>query len=201
MPDARRDFQRNVAKIKADGRVASVNLVRRLKGMSAKELLNQPWTVLDQLSLEQYREVVGAIAPDVKLQVPKIEKLQSEELTWSEWWCEQSANRRSFVYVTLVTLVVSLLGILAPWAYKATLSRIPIRRPASTLTWPACHRLSAYTDGCIYTPTQDLNWARVAGQLDMPVETLRRINQQEPTPFILRGVPLAIWRERGQLEN
>lgn len=76
-----------------------------------------------------------------------------------------------------------------------------IVRPASTATWPSCSRLSRYTDGCVYTPTQDLNWEWVARQLDIPVEVLKRTNRHQPPQFIVGRAPLIVWRERGRLEN
>lgn len=201
MTDARTQFRHHVAKVKTDGRAASADLVRRLKQMSAEEFLKQPWTTFNRLTWAQYREIVSVIAPDVKLPEPTIEEPEDERQRPIDWWRERSVGFRSLIWTALLTVMVTTLGTLTPWAYKAALSRMDLVRPANWQTWPACSRLSAYTDGCIYTPAQDLNWDWVALELDMPVETLRRANPHLPLNFIIRRARLVIWRGRGRLED
>lgn len=201
MADLRRLFHRDVAQVEADAQAGSAELIRRLKQMSPAELLKQPWTVFDQLTAAQYREVVKKVAPDVKLAEPTIETPTEEKKTLLEWWRERSIGLRSSVLTTAVTTILAFAGILVPWAHKWTLNQVGLVRPVLTTTWPECRRLSSYTDGCIYTPTQDLNWDWVAWKLQMPVETLRRANGHLPPLFIVRRAPLVIWRETGRLEK
>lgn len=201
MIDPRALFQRNVTKVAADARQASADLVRRLKRMSSAEFLKQPASTFDHLTSAQYREIVGVIAPGVKLVQPAIENPAEEKPTLLEWWRELSVGMRSFVLTAGFTLLFATLGTLAPSAFKWALSQTDIVRPRMPDTWPACSRLSPTTDGCIYTPTQDLNWDWVAQQLNMPVETLHRQNQHLPPQFIVRRAPVIVWRERGRLEN
>jgi hypothetical protein len=201
MIDPRALFRRNVTKVAADARQASADLVRRLKRMPPGEFLKQPASVFDHLTPAQYREIVGAIAPGVKLVQPAIENPAAEKPTLLEWWRERSVGMRSFLLTASFTVLFATLGALAPSAFKWTLSQTDIVRSRATDTWPACSRLSPTTDGCIYTPTQDLNWDGVAQQLNMPVETLRKANRHLPPQFIVRRAPLIVWRERGRLEN
>jgi hypothetical protein len=169
--------------------------------MSPAELLTQPWIVFDQLTSAQYRDVVRTVAPDVKLDEPTIETPAKEKKTLLEWWRERSISMRSSIPTVAVTVVLAVGGILVPWAPKWTLSQIEAVRPVSTSKWPECRRLGSYTDGCIYTPTQDLNWDWVAWKLQMPKEILLRANPHLPPLFIVRRAPLVVWRERGRLEN
>lgn len=199
MTDLRTLFRRNVARVAAEGRAASADLIHRLKQMSAAEFLRQPWTVIDQLTWAQYKEIVRVVAPDVKLAAGKVEVPEKEKRTVLDWWRERSGSFRSLVWTIAVTVAFMTIGLMAPWIHKATLSRAEVVRPSSWQAWPVCARLSAYTDGCVYTPTQDLNWDWAAWKLDMPVETLRRANPHLPSPFIIRGAPLLIWRGRGHL--
>lgn len=201
MASARTLFRRNVAKVKADARKASAELVQRLKDMSPTEFLRQPPSVFNRLTLAQYREIVRVIDPNVKLPNPKIEFPIGENRSLRDWWREQSVRARSAALMAILTVVFAVVGVLTPWIWRLRLSQMDVVRPISTLTWPTCSRLSAYTDGCVYTPTQDLDWDQVARQLDMPVEILRRNNRHLPPQFIVRGAPLVIWRERGRLEN
>lgn len=202
MADQRKTFQSNVARVKADARTNSAYLVQRLKRMTPAEFLRQPPHVFAQLTTKQYREIVATIAPNVKiLRAPAGEPPTSETRTFMDWWRERSAFAQSFLAMLSVTVTFSGAGIFAPLATKWALSRVEIVRPISTATWPTCQRLSRYTDGCIYTPSQDLNWDWVAGQIDLPVEVLRRTNTHQPPQFIVRGAPLVIWRERGRLEK
>lgn len=201
MPDSRTQFQRNVSKVKADARAASGALVHRLKRMSAEEFLRQPRSTFNRLTLAQYREIVSVIAPGMKLPETTSKAPEKKKRRLIDWWHERSVGFRSFVSMAVVTVMLATLGTLTASAYKIMLSRIDVVRPANWQTWPACSRLSAHTDGCIYRPTQDLTWEWVAWQLDLPVETLRRNNPHQPLQFIIRRAPLAIWRGRGRLED
>lgn len=200
MIDPRELFRRNVAKVSSDHRAASAALLRRLKSMSPPEFLKQPRSTFDRLTPKQYREVIEAIAPDVQLPNTGNTSLAVERpdiSLWTTWW---RRVKKPFLACFLV-IAIALGGTTATTAYKWVLSQAEIVRPVSIATWPACARLSQYTDGCIYTPTQDLNWEWVADQLDMPLEVLRRTNRHQPAQFIMQHSMLIIWREKGKLEN
>ena len=201
MIDPRTIFKRNVQRIAADHRTASKQLIARLKKMSPAEFLRQPPDVFNRLSLTQYREVVASIAPEVKLPQPTIKPSKPKTRDIGQWWRDRSVLIRSGAITVAVTSAIALGGATVPPLYKWTLSRTAIVRPHSTDTWPTCSRLSQYTDGCVYTPAQDLNWDWVAQQLGMPIEVLKRNNRHQPPQFVVRRAPLIVWRERGRLEN
>lgn len=193
-------FRCNVARVSSDHRAASVALLRRLKNMSPSEFLKQPRSMFDRLTPKQYREVIEAIAPDVKLPNAGNTPLafQRPDISfWTTWWHHV---KEPFLACVLV-IATALGGATATTAYKWIFSQTEIVRPISIATWPACTRLSHYTDGCVYTPTQDLSWQLVADQLGMPLEVLRRTNRHQPAQFIMPHSMLIIWREKGKLEK
>ena len=200
MADLRALFRQNITKVSTDAKRASNGLVERLKQLTPQEFLRQPPNVFAHLTDKQYREIVAKIAPNTKLPAPPvIEEPVEEKRSLLDWWREQSAFAQSFLVTLFVTIIITLAAALEPLAMKWTLTRAEIVRPISTATWPVCQRLSGYTDGCVYFPSQDLNWDWVAERLDLPVETLREPNRHLSPQFIPRGAQLVIWRYRGHL--
>lgn len=204
MSDRRTAFRGDVARIKKDANAASGDLVRRLKKLTPEELLRQsPW-IFDRLTLDQYRDIVAAIAPQVDLPAADAEeaadaKMQRHSLT--TWWRERSVLAKSMIATIIVSAVFSVTGIVVPFAYKWRLSRMEVVRQTTPADWPMCRRLSPTTDGCVYRAAQNLNWDGVAQKLDLPAEILRRNNRHLPPEWIPANTQLVIWRERGRLED
>lgn len=199
MADPRRMFRRNVQQVQADATRAATRLVNRLKGMTPQEFLRQPPSLFAKLTAAQYREIVTTIAPDVRLPAePVIEEPRVEKRAMLDWWRERSAFARSFLEMLVVTVVCTLGGVLTPWAVGEIVSRGQLVRAITTENWPICQRLSRYTDGCVYFPSQDLDWAWVAEELGMPVGAVQRSNRHLPTQYIPRGAQLIVWRHRGR---
>lgn len=204
MPDRRTTFRENVARIETDATKASDGLVRRLKKLTPEEFLRQPPRVFNQLKLDQYRDIVATIAPRVRLPASDtndVSKNKKRDFALKTWWRERSALARSMIAMTIVSAIFSVPGITVPLAAKWTLSRMEVVRPTVTAKWPVCKRLSEYTDGCVYYPTQDLNWDWVAQKLNIPPEILRRTNRHLPSQWIPANAQLVVWRERGRLED
>lgn len=203
MPDQRTAFRQNVARIKADATKASDDLVQRLKKLTPAEFLRQPPQIFNQIKLNQYRDIVATIAPEVRLPVPdtEVSATKARRFALKTWWRERSALTQSIIVTVIVSMIFSTAGVIAPLAAKWTLSRTEVVRPSTTTNWPVCKRLSEYTDGCLYYPTQDLNWDWAAWKLNMPLETLRRTNRHLPGQWIPANAQLVVWRERGRLEN
>lgn len=204
MPDRRTTFRENVARIETDATKASDGLVRRLKKLTPEEFLRQPPRVFNQLKLDQYRDIVATIAPRVRLPASDtndVSKNKKRDFALKTWWRERSALARSMIAMTIVSAIFSVAGITVPLAAKWTLSRMEVVRPTVTAKWPVCKRLSEYTDGCVYYPTQDLNWDWVAQKLNIPPEILRRTNRHLPSQWIPANAQLVVWRERGRLED
>jgi hypothetical protein len=204
MPDRRTTFRENVARIETDATNASDDLIRRLKKLTPEEFLRQPPRVFNQLKLDQYRDVVATIAPRVRLPASDTNEVSGNKtrgFALKTWWRERSALARSMIVTIIVSIIFSATGMIVPLAVKWTLSRTEIVRPTMTANWPVCKRLSEYTDGCVYYPTQDLNWDWVAQKLNIPLEILRRTNRHLPWQWIPANTQLVVWRERGRLED
>jgi len=204
MPDRRSTFQNNMNQVKADSKKASEDLVKRLKKLTPEEFLRLPPRMLNRLKLDQYRDIVASIAPEVQLSVPKSEGTASQtkrRLTLQAWWGERSATAQSLITTIILSLLFGSVGVLIVPAAKWGLSRVEVVRSATTANWPVCKRLSIYTDGCVYYPTQDLNWEWIAQKLNIPIESLQRTNRHLPTKFVPTNAQLAVWRYRGRLEN
>src|ERR1700722_16330081 len=72
MPDKLTQFLNDVASAKAKGDAADAGIVAKLKGLSPEDFARVPRDILGGLSNIQYADVVGSIAPDLKLKVPKM---------------------------------------------------------------------------------------------------------------------------------
>jgi hypothetical protein len=202
MPDLRAFFRSNVRRVQDDAIKASDDLVRRLKRLTPGEFLRQSPRLFAHLTPEQYRDIVGTIAPQVRLPAsPTVVEIKRDRRKLADWWRERSVLTQSGLVTISMTLILSAIGMFAPLAVKATLGRMEVVRPTSSATWPVCKRLSEYTDGCIYYPAQDLNWDWVALKLGLPVEVLRRNNRHLTTQWVPVNAPVVIWRERGRLEK
>jgi len=202
MRDLRKWFRENVARVKADSDRASKQQVERLKQMTPAEFMRLPPETFASLTAAQYRDVVAVIAPDTQLPgPPPVEELAPETRTWRDWWRERSTFLRVLTLTVMTTLIVVMAAISSPFAWKWLISRTEIVRPTSTATWPVCKRLSAYTDGCVYYPTQNLNWAWVAQQLAMSVDELYAANRHLPPQYIPANSTLVVWRHLGRLEQ
>lgn len=170
--------------------------------MTAAEFLRLPAKTFALLTAAQYREVVATIAPEVSLPSPPPPQAQRRETTtWRERWRAWPTLVRMSLVTTATTAIFLSIAIASPSAWKWTMSRVEIVRPLSTATWPACARLSPQTDGCVYYPFQDLDWAAAAKQLAMSPQELYESNRHLPSQFIPARLPLAIWRHRGHLED
>jgi hypothetical protein len=202
MPDRRSEFLNNVAKVKADAKNDAQQLMRELKLMTVAEFLHLPAKRLALFTAAQYREVVATIAPEISLPgPPPPEHVRVEATTLRDWWRACPAIVQMNFITAMVTTIILFAAIGSPSAWKWTMSRVEIVRPRSTATWPTCARLSSFTDGCVYYPGQDLDWATVADRLQMSTQELHEVNPQLPSQTVLARSALAIWRHRGRLEN
>lgn len=202
MADRRAKFRKDVAKVNTDAARDSRELVRQLKELSPTEFLRLPAKTLASLTLPQYREVVATIAPDVCLPVPPpCEPTSEEAASWRDRWRGLPTFMQTMVVTAVVTTLMVMMAIASPSAWKWASSRIEVVRPQNRALWPHCARLSPYTDGCIYYPTGDLDWAKVAEQLQMSPQELYQENKHLPPQFIPRRAPLVIWRNRGPLSE
>ena len=175
--------------------------MERLKRMTPAEFLRLPPKTFELLTAAQYKDIVATIAPDSRLPAPPpAEEFPVEKRRLRDWWRERSTLTQVMAVTMATTLVVVMMAIMSPLAWKWLWGRIEIVRPMSTTTWPTCARLSHYTDGCVYYPAQNLNWVWVAQQLDISLDELYAANRHLPPQYIPAHSTLVIWRHRGHLE-
>jgi hypothetical protein len=176
--------------------------LQQLKAMTPEEFVRLPREELQDITNTEYSEIVRQIAPDHRL--PKLQETPKHS---SQWW---TSLRRIAVPISLraalLGLIAGLLVLIASlaigpgidwWQYLTP----PIRTVNAT-RWPSCMRLSAWVDGCVYTPATNLGWDRAADLLQMSEIELRRNNRHiHNQTYIPRRTMLIVWRDRGELQE
>jgi hypothetical protein len=186
-----------------DGRTATQALVDRLKRMTPGNLLRQGPEVWSRLTMSQYYDIVATISPDLNLRPPR--EPAAETATASEkilgWWRGRSTLARSF-YLTMIMTGVVVTATIAGWPRIVwTMAPYTLVRSDEITYWPFCGRLEWNTDGCVYIPTQAVNWDWIAFHLALSVEELLRTNTHLPTTHVPAGSQVIVWRGRGQLQR
>lgn len=200
MADRRALFRKDVTKVKRDATSESRQLMNRLKQMTPAQFVRLPAKTLARLTAAQYREVVGTIAPEIRLPAPSPPaKPERETLGWRERWRLLPSSAQMTAVTSVLTTAIVMMAIASPQVWRWTLTHIEIVRPGERGNWPRCTRLSPYTDGCLYFPTHDMDWNAVAAQLRMPRQQLYDDNKHLPPQFIPARAPIVIWRHRGRL--
>ena len=200
MADRRALFRKDVTKVKRDATSESRQLMNRLKQMTPAQFVRLPARTLARLTAAQYREVVGTIAPEIGCPTPPpLPKPERETLGWRERWRLLHSSAQMTVITSVLTTVIVMVGVASPQAWRWTLTHIEIVRPGERGNWPRCARLSPYTDGCLYSPTYDMDWDALAEQLNIPRQQLYDDNKHLPPQFIPARAPIVVWRHRGRL--
>jgi hypothetical protein len=202
MADRRTRFRKNVAKVKTEAARDTKRLLDELKQLTPAEFLRLPAKTLASLPAAQYRDVVATIAPEITLSIPpSSQHVRAEATSWRNRWRALPTFGQTTVITAIVTTAIVMLAIASPLAWKWSLNQIDIARPQDRGLWPHCARLSPHTDGCIYYPTGDLDWAKVAEHLQISPQELYQENRHLPPQFIPKRAPLVIWRHRGRLSE
>ncbi|MDI4232487.1 hypothetical protein OZ411_06625 [Bradyrhizobium sp. Arg237L] len=201
MADPLSIFRRNVANVMADHRKASAALLDRLKQLTPQELLRRGPDVWSKLTVDQYREVVAAIAPQVKIPAVREGKVEPHPVAnrLRRWWRGRSCLVQSSFLTALVTAIVMVAVIAGFPVLSWSLVPFTLVRSANASNWPLCERLAWTADGCVYIPTIDLNWDWIAWHLQMPTVQLLRINTHLPAGYAPAGSQVVVWRSRGRL--
>lgn len=191
-------FKSDAAAAVADANEAETQVVERLKRMSPEEFARAPRELIEDLSTEQYRDVLAQVT----------RMMDSED---DEPPRKASAWKRLTRHVPAALLVLAKAGLLGASAFFLVLagppiadwwwSRTPPVRSTDTGTWPSCGRLTAWDDGCVYTITDGLTWDAAAIILELPSTYLRQVNRHITTGTLPAGAILVVWRERGTLRN
>jgi hypothetical protein len=195
MSDKLEKFNHDIATSIAEGKKAERDAISSLKRMSPEELARAPRDLIEDLSPEQYRDVVthvtklaqgvdGPVKQNRKRRTIRIPKLTID------------------LVVIIVTTSTAFLAVLfAPLALDSWEARTPPIRFYDTSIWPTCARLTGWSDGCIYTVSNELSWNAAAHMLDLPPTYLRHVNRHIVAEPIPAGSRLVVWRERGTLRN
>ncbi|WP_028133747.1 hypothetical protein [Bradyrhizobium japonicum] len=200
MADRRAIFHKDMAKVKRDAANESRQLMNRLKQMTPAQFLRLPAKTLARLTAAQHREVVGTIAPEITLSAPPpLPEPKRATLSWRERWQLLPSSAQMTAITSVLTTVIVIVAVASPQVLRWTLTHIEIVRPGERGSWPRCARLSRYTDGCLYSPTYDMDWDALAEQLHIPRPQLYDDNKHLPPQFIPARAPIVVWRHRGRL--
>lgn len=195
MPDLEK-FKTSVAAIARDAKEETGAFIARLKSLSAEEFLRLSRRDVERLSLAQYIDVARAIAPDI-LPIAATQAADPESDKPSFDWMP----RRLYAIAISASITLGFAGSLAAPMLTEAMFDAPLVRSQTVLDWPACRRLTAEVDGCVYRPTQDLPWDYVAAMLEMDRDILHRNNAHLPQNMVPRASQLVVWRYHGHLEN
>lgn len=176
--------------------------LNRFKAMTAEEFVRVPREELQELTNVQYSDIVRQIAPDHRLSdLPEAQERSSKWRTILRRIAVPTSLRAAGLgfIVGLLVLIASLaIGPAVDWWQYRT----PPTRSIDASRWPLCTRLNAWVDGCVYTPTTDINWESAADLLQMSNTELRRNNQHiHNQTYIPRRTMLVVWRDRGVLQR
>jgi hypothetical protein len=203
MPEKLSEFLKDVASAKAKGDAADAEVIAKLKDLSPEDFALIPRDVLATLSAAQYADVVGSIAPEVKLKAATIAAVNEQ------FYKRKLRDYFAWIPVPVVAVGVSIVTGMA--ILGAAISTTPVlewwsySRPRSlsvyVTEWPRCPQLTRWTDGCVYRVTKGLSWREAAGYLDVPESYFRHLNRHITHDPINAGADLTVWRERFPLQE
>jgi hypothetical protein len=190
-------FKTDAAAAIADANEADTQVVERLKRMSPEEFARAPRELIEDLSTEQYRDVLAQVTRMMDSEDEPPRKASA----WKHLIRHVPAALLVLAKAGLLGVAVFLLVLAGPPTADWWWSRTPPVRTFDTGTWPSCGRLTAWDDGCVYTVTNNLTWNAAASLLELPSTYLRQVNRHITTETLPAGAVLVVWRERGTLRN
>jgi hypothetical protein len=194
-------FLKDVKALRASAIADKSALLQRLKAMTPEEFVHVPREDLQELTDKQYAEIVQHVTKGHRLaepsdMAPRIAAPWSR-LSWKAIPTAAQAVLSGFLVGSLVLgASLAIDPTVAWWQY-----RTPPVRSEDASSWPLCHRLNGWVDGCTYSPAQDMAWERAASLLQMPESQLRQDNRHINESNIPQGSVLIVWRHRGQLHR
>tara|TARA_R110001606_G_scaffold399293_1_gene583879 strand:+ start:11560 stop:12183 length:624 start_codon:yes stop_codon:yes gene_type:complete len=197
------------AKAEADLDAGRRELLAELKRHSASGLHSIDPALLARLTPDQRAELFSGHerraqhAPQQEMPPAARRKTGQRSLIRRGWNAVPLLVRSQVVGVILVGLLGG--GLNASLDNQARLTATlfqPASLPRATDTWPACGRLTPYTDGCVYDVRSGLSWNDVGKVLAIDPTDLKSINKQLSARTLLqRGDELIVWRGVIPLEN
>lgn len=201
MAEQLQTFLMNLRALREQDSAERMARMNRLKTMTAEQFVRVPREDLQDLTNKQYAEIVSQISPEHRLPELPVASSSADSL----WTGLRNMTIPIAVKALLFGLLIGLLilmGCLAIgpiidwWRYQT-----PPVRSEDASTWPDCHRLDGWVDGCTYSPTQNLSWQRAASLLEIPETELRITNSHLIQYYIPAATTLIVWRHRGQLSR
>ena len=193
----RHEFNAAVERVARERKEEMGQFIARLKKLTPDEFLRLPRKDLERLTMSQYADVAAAISPGLDVRPPPRELILPPAPNRRKPW---SIRKRSAAAVTASVLLAAGIAFGGPTALAVS-ERADLVRPIYIGNWPQCTRLSETVDGCLYMPTQDLNWDYVAQMLGMSRADLLALNHHLPSTHAPAREKLIVWRRIGRLEN
>lgn len=194
-------FLTNVKAAREERAADQKALVRQLKNLTAEAFVRLPREAMQDLTNEQYDNVVKHIAPGHKLPQPPTEPSRPPQWRLRDLWKATPSWVKAAVAALLAGLPMLMAALLVVPAIHWWQSQTPPLRSADASTWLRCTQMNEWVDGCIYVPTTALTWDRAAGLLGMVEGELRQINRHIRENYIPAGATIIVWRKRGILQE
>lgn len=199
MAERLKAFLKDVSTLRAQQTAERSARMDQLKAMSPEQLVRLPRQELQELTDQQYAEIVRQVAPEHQL--PKPSEVSADAA--KSWTVLRGIAIPTAERAAVLSVLAGFTVLLASLAIGPTVDRWHHRNPpvrsAQAATWPLCPRLSGRVDGCIYVPMRDMGWDRAASLLELPEADLQETNRHINQAYIPRQTALVVWRHRGQI--
>jgi len=193
-------FQSRLEAAKREGVAGREELLHRLARMPMDKVVNLPASSLAILGphglarLASIREDLAGVAPRPVHQAAK----PQSHVSGNPGSVAKARPLRSTLVLVLSILVTGLLADLARPVLAPFFD--PGIRPIETTRWPACRRLDAHVDGCVYTSSSGtLSLQRVAELTGVPAAQLHSTNRHLDHALdatLPKHSPIVVWRGR-----
>lgn len=199
MAERLKAFLKDVSSLREQRGAEQSARLDRLKTMTAEQFVRVPREDLQDLTDQQYTEIVRHVASDHRL--PELQEViaKSDKSWFGLRRIAIPTAVRAIVFGLTTGLLVLILSLAIGPAMEWWQYRTPPLRSQATVTWPRCHRLDGWVDGCTYVPVRDMAWERAANLLGIPESELRNVNRHIAQAYIPAQATLIVWRYRTQL--
>ncbi|MGE0768545.1 MAG: hypothetical protein AB7L90_19000 [Hyphomicrobiaceae bacterium] len=200
------EFEKRLETARKEGAAGREELLHKLARMPMDKVIALPASSLALLGphglaqLAAMREGLAGIAPRsaAASAKPKPEKGGKTRPV-----PKADPVRSTLMIVTTIIALGLAVDLARPFLVSAFLD--PGIRPRETSRWPACPRLDAHVDGCVYTSGGGtLSLHRVASLTGIPVDQVIAANRHlsfAPDTTLPRGSQVVIWRGRLKLSG
>lgn len=201
------DFQRKLEIAQREGEKGRAELLHRLARMPLDKMIALPASSLALLGphglaqLAAMREGLAGVAPRSVASSARPHSQRSGKV-------RLVPKVRPAASALMMVIAIVGIGLAVDFARPFLVSAFldPGIRPREVSRWPACARLDAYVDGCIYTTGSGtaLSLGSVASLTGIPVDLVIVTNRHltaPPDTALPRGSQVVIWRGRLKLSG